>query len=200
LPLASNTCLPMNIASVTLLAFSMSTDAFAAAVGKGLALERPSWREALRTGVIFGTIEALTPMLGWVLGRVAAQRVERWDHWIAFGLLGLLGLRMVYGALRAPAEEPDAKPQRHSFWLLAVTGVATSIDAMVVGASLAFIDVDIVPIAAAIGLATLVMVSAGVMLGRVLGRIAGRWAEAIGGVLLIGIGTTILLEHLGYLH
>jgi manganese efflux pump family protein len=186
----------MNLASIALLAFSMSTDAFAAAIGKGLALQRPHWREALRTGLIFGVIEALTPVIGWALGRVAASYVERWDHWIAFALLGGLGVRMIVASLRAPDTDDDAKPTRHGFWLLAVTGLATSIDAMVVGASLAFIDVEIVPIAAAIGLATLVMVSAGVMLGRVLGRMAGRWAEAIGGMLLIGIGTTILFEHL----
>jgi putative Mn2+ efflux pump MntP len=190
----------MNIASITLLAFSMSTDAFAASIGKGLALQRPHWREALRIGLIFGAIEAVTPMIGWALGRVAARYVEAWDHWIAFALLGVLGLRMIYTSLRASPTESDAKPARHAFWLLAVTGFATSIDAMVVGASLAFLDVDILPIAAAIGLATLVMVSTGVMLGRVLGRVAGRWAEAIGGALLIGIGTTILIEHLGALH
>ncbi|NUZ07311.1 manganese efflux pump MntP [Piscinibacter koreensis] len=186
----------MNLASVALLAFSMSTDAFAAAIGKGLALERPHWREAVRTGLIFGVIEALTPVIGWALGRVAANYVEAWDHWIAFTLLGGLGMRMILASLRAPDDEDEAKPNRHGFWLLAVTGLATSIDAMVVGASLAFIEVEIVPIAAAIGLATLVMVSAGVMLGRVLGVMAGRWAEAVGGFLLIGIGTTILVEHL----
>ncbi len=98
----------------------------------------------------------------------------------------------------APADEEEVaqKPARHSFWLLAATGFATSIDAMAVGVSLAFLDVDIVPVAAAIGSATLTMVTAGVLLGRVLGVIAGRRAEMLGGLVLIGIGVAILREHL----
>ena len=175
----------------------MSTDAFAAAIGKGLALHKPGWPEALRTGFIFGVIEAITPIIGWLLGRAAGPYVAEWDHWIAFVLLGVLGLRMIRNGL-APADldQPAAKPVRHSFWLLAVTGFATSVDAMAVGVGLAFLDVDIVPVAAAIGVATLTMVTLGVLLGRVLGVIAGRRAEVLGGVVLIGIGLAILREHL----
>jgi putative Mn2+ efflux pump MntP len=186
----------MNLVSTTLLALAMSTDAFAAAVGKGTALQKPRWSEALRTGLIFGAIEACTPLLGWLLGYAAAGLVKAWDHWIAFSVLGALGLRMLWAALQKSDEAPAAKPERHGFWLLAVTGFATSIDAMAVGVGLAFLDVEILPVAAAIGLATFAMVSLGVMVGRVLGAIAGRWAEAIGGLLLIGIGSVILFEHL----
>ncbi|WP_326544099.1 manganese efflux pump MntP [Pseudorhodoferax sp.] len=186
----------MNLASTALLAMAMSTDAFAAAVGKGTALQKPRWSEALRTGAIFGVIEALTPLAGWALGLAASSYVKAWDHWIAFVLLGVLGLRMLAGALRTPEANAQEKPARHGFWLLAITGFATSIDAMAVGVGLAFLDVDIVPVAAAIGLATFAMVTVGVMVGRLLGNIAGRWAEAIGGVLLIGIGSVILYEHL----
>lgn len=185
----------MNLASTALLALAMSTDAFAAAVGKGSALQKPRWSEALRTGAIFGVIEALTPIAGWALGYAASGYVKEWDHWIAFTLLTVLGLRMVYAAFQAPDAESE-KPARHGFWLLAVTGFATSIDAMAVGVGLAFLDVGILPVAAAIGLATFAMVTIGVMVGRVLGSIAGRWAEAVGGVLLIGIGSVILYEHL----
>jgi len=187
----------MSFASIVLLALAMSTDAFAAAIGKGLALERPHWREALRTGAIFGTIEALTPIVGWLLGLSASRYVTAWDHWIAFVLLGALGARMLHAGFRNSQEdEPPSKPSAHSFWLLAVTGFSTSIDAMAVGVGLAFLDIDILPIAAAIGLTTFVMVTAGVMLGRVLGEIAGKRAEIIGGVVLIGIGCAILYEHL----
>jgi putative Mn2+ efflux pump MntP len=187
----------MNAISVLAIALAMSTDAFAAAIGKGAALERPRWAEALRTGAIFGTIEALTPIAGWALGSVAAKYVVAWDHWIAFTLLGVLGARMILAGLRADPEQPEIRPDRHSFWLLAVTGFATSIDAMAVGVGLAFIDVGILKVAAAIGVATFVMVTAGVMLGRVLGVLAGKRAEMLGGVLLIGIGVLILVEHLG---
>ena len=186
----------MNFASVALLAVAMSTDAFAAAVGKGTALENPRWREALRTGAIFGTIEALTPIIGWMLGLAAARYVTAWDHWIAFVLLGGLGLRMIIAGLKVSKQGDSPKPSRHSFWLLAMTGFATSIDALAVGVGLAFLDVSIVPVAAAIGLTTFLMVTAGVMLGRVLGAVAGKRAEIVGGVLLIGIGSAILYEHL----
>ena len=186
----------MSLTSIILLALAMSTDAFAAAIGKGTALRHPRWGEALRTGLIFGTIEALTPLIGWLLGQAAAQYVTAWDHWIAFVLLGGLGLRMIYAGFKADEDEQPPKPSRHSFWVLATTGFATSIDAMAVGVGLAFLDVGIVPVAAAIGLTTFLMVTAGVMLGRVLGAVAGKRAEIIGGLLLIGIGAAILHEHL----
>ena len=186
----------MNFASTALLALAMSTDAFAAAVGKGTALQKPRWSEALRTGAIFGVIEAITPLIGWALGYTASGFVKSWDHWIAFTLLLLLSIRMIFSALQTPVETEVEKPTRHGFWLLAITGFATSIDAMAVGVGLAFLDVNILPIAAAIGFATFVMVTLGVMVGRLLGRFAGRWAEAIGGLLLIGIGSVILYEHL----
>jgi len=186
----------MNLLSITLLALAMSTDAFAAAVGKGAALQKPRWREALRTGAIFGSIETVTPIAGWGLGLTAANYVQTWDHWIAFVLLVGLGLRMIYAGLQAPDVQKPDKPDRHSFWVLAVTGFATSIDAMAMGAGLAFLDVNILPVAAAIGFATFVMVTLGVMVGRVLGAVVGKRAEIIGGLVLLGIGGTILYEHL----
>ena len=185
----------MNLLSTIVLAFAMSTDAFAAAVGKGAALHRPRLREALRTGLIFGVIEAITPVIGWALGSVAARYVEAWDHWIAFVMLCILGGMMVRNGLSL-AEEDAAPVTRHSFWLLAATGFATSIDAMAVGVSLAFIDNNIWVTALAIGLATMLMVSIGVMVGRFIGAVAGKRAEVLGGVALIGIGATILYEHL----
>lgn len=185
----------MYIAATASLALAMSTDAFAAAIGKGAVLQRPQLREALRTGLIFGVIEGLTPLLGWALGTAAAPFVEAWDHWIAFVLLGALGLRMIREGCSAPEPE-DEKPSSHSFWRLALTGMATSIDALIVGAGLAFIDANIFVTAAAIGFATFVMVTIGVMLGRGLGALVGKRAELLGGVVLIVIGSVILYEHL----
>jgi len=189
----------MNFASTALLALAMSTDAFAAAIGKGSALHDPRWREALRTGLIFGAIEGTTPIVGWLLGSVAADAVSVWDHWIAFGLLAALGIRMILAGLDGDARECAAelpRRMRHSFWILAITGFATSIDAMAVGVGLAFLDVDIVPVAFTIGVTTLAMVALGVMLGRVIGTVAGRKAEVVGGLILLGIGAGILYEHL----
>lgn len=186
----------MNPVATLFLAFAMSTDAFAAAIGKGATLRRPRWRDAIKTGLIFGVIEALTPLIGWFLGKAADQYVSAWDHWIAFTLLFILGARMVFNSFASKQDE-DTKTSSHSFWLLAVTGFATSIDAMAVGAGLAFVDVNIYSTALAIGLATMLMVTIGVMVGRLLGHVVGRRAEMLGGVVLIGIGSTILAEHLG---
>lgn len=182
--------------SILVIAFAMSTDAFAAAVSKGACLTRPSFSEALRTGAIFGVIEGLTPLIGWMLGSAAAPYVQAWDHWIAFTMLLALGSHMIYAGLQPGDEECTNERTRHSFWVLAATGFATSIDAMAIGVTLAFIDTNIIITALAIGLTTLLMVTLGVMVGRMLGSLAGKRAEILGGLALIGIGSLILYEHL----
>ncbi len=173
----------------------MSTDAFAAAVVKGSSLHKPRFVEALRTGLIFGVIEGITPIVGWGIGQVATQFVETWDHWIALFLLLILGLHMIYNGLKHE-EAQEEKSNQHSFFILAVTALATSIDALAVGVGLAFVNVNILVAASAIGLATTVMVTLGVMLGRVLGTVIGKRAEIAGGIVLVMIGATILYEHL----
>lgn len=187
----------MSFLSIVLIGFAMSTDAFAAAIGKGAAMQRPRFPEALRAGAIFGVIEGVTPLIGWALGLAAASYVTAWDHWIAFVLLGALGLRMVLAGLRKDApDDAEGSPRPHGFWNLAATGFATSIDAMAVGVGLAFLDVNILLVATVIGVCTLLMVTAGIMLGRVLGAIVGKRAEIVGGLILIVIGSVILYEHL----
>ena len=186
----------LNSITLILLAFAMSTDAFAAAIGKGSSLHKPRFSEALRTGLIFGVIEAITPVIGWAIGQAASSYVTQWDHWIAFTLLLGLGLYMIYNGVKPEAEVPEDKPSQHSFWVLVVTAVATSIDAMAVGVGLAFVDVNILVAAGAIGLATMIMVIIGTMLGRVLGSLVGKRAEIIGGVVLMIMGAAILYEHL----
>lgn len=188
----------MSPISILLIGFAMSTDAFAAAIGKGAAMQRPRWRDALRAGLIFGCIEALTPLIGWLIGRAASDYVVSFDHWIAFGLLGALGLHMVIAGLRQDDDsaDDDATTTRHGPLALALTGLATSIDAMAVGVSLAFLNVSIGVVAAVIGLCTLLMVTLGVMLGRALGALVGKRAEIIGGLILIIVGSAILYEHL----
>lgn len=173
----------------------MSTDSFAAAIGKGSSLYKPRLAEALRMGLIFGVVEGITPIIGWLIGQAASQFVKDWDHWIAFGLLLILGLHMIYSGLKV-SEEKEEKTRRHGFFLLVVTAIATSIDALAVGIGLAFIDVNILVAAAAIGLATMIMVTVGAMLGRVLGTLVGRRAEVLGGIVLMLVGTIILHEHL----
>lgn len=187
----------MSFTSLVLIALAMSTDAFAAAIGKGAAMQRPRFFQALRIGLLFGVIEAITPVIGWAIGYVAVAWIAEWDHWIAFSLLLILGGRMIWEG--AKKEDEMATPEEtkdQSFAMLALTAVATSIDAMAVGVGLAFVDVSIVQAALLIGLATTIMVTIGIMIGRILGSAIGKKAEILGGLILIGVGALILYEHL----
>jgi putative Mn2+ efflux pump MntP len=189
----------MNPISILLIGLAMSTDAFAAAIGKGAAMTRPRLPQALRAGLVFGVVEAITPVIGWLLGIATSRFIEAWDHWIAFGLLTALGLHMIWHALRLDEGEggSEAGNDNASLLKLAIAGLATSIDAMAVGVSLAFADVPIAVVAIVIGLCTFAMVTLGVMLGRALGVVIGKRAEIVGGIILIAVGGAILYEHLG---
>jgi len=184
----------MNLSATLLLAFGMSMDAFAASMGKGATLDKPKFSEALRTGLIFGAIETLTPLIGWGLGMLASQFVLEWNHWIAFILLTFLGGRMVIEGIRNDVGD-DEPVQRHGFWLLVTTAIATSLDAMAVGVGLAFLQVNIIATALAIGCATLIMSTLGMMVGRFIGPLLGKRAEILGGIVLIGIGVQIMWSH-----
>lgn len=185
----------MNISATLLLAFGMYMDAFAASIGKGASLHKPKFSEALRTGLIFGAIETLTPLIGWGLGMLASQFILEWNHWIAFVLLVFLGGRMVIEGFRGNGDEEDEPQHRHGFWLLVTTAIATSLDAMAVGVGLAFLQVNIIATALAIGCATLIMSTLGMMVGRFIGPLLGKRAEILGGIVLIGIGAQILWAH-----
>lgn len=185
----------MNLSATILLAFGMSMDAFAASIGKGATLHKPKFSEAVRTGLIFGVIETLTPLVGWGLGMLASQFVLEWNHWVAFILLVFLGGRMIVEGFRGDSDEACEAPRRHGFWLLVTTAFATSLDAMAVGVGLAFLQVSIVTTALAIGCATFLMSTLGIMVGRFIGPLLGKRAEILGGIVLIGIGSEILWSH-----
>ena len=185
----------MNLSATILLAFGMSMDAFAASIGKGATLHKPKFSEAVRTGLIFGAIETLTPLVGWGLGMLASQFILEWNHWIAFILLVFLGGRMIVEGFRGDSDEACEAPHRHGFWLLVTTAFATSLDAMAVGVGLAFLQVSIVTTALAIGCATFIMSTLGIMVGRFIGPLLGKRAEILGGIVLIGIGAQILWSH-----
>ena len=185
----------MNLSATILLAFGMSMDAFAASIGKGATLHKPKFSEAVRTGLIFGAIETLTPLVGWGLGMLASQFILEWNHWIAFILLVFLGGRMIVEGFRGDSDEACEAPHRHGFWLLVTTAFATSLDAMAVGVGLAFLQVSIVTTALAIGCATFLMSTLGMMVGRFIGPLLGKRAEILGGIVLIGIGSEILWSH-----
>ena len=174
------------------LAVSMSADAFAASISKGTELKKPTFRHAIGIGLVFGIIEAITPVLGWAAGKASQQYVQAWDHWVAFTLLSVIGLHMIYAGLK---KDGKVEHRKQTLWLLVITATATSIDAMAVGASLAFIDANIIATSFAIGLATTIMASMGTLLGDRLGKFVGHWAELIGGIVLIGIGLAVLAQH-----
>lgn len=185
----------MSPISIAVLAVGMSVDALIASIGRGASIGRPSIAEAARTGAVFGVVETVTPLIGWAAGVAASQYVQAIDHWIAFGLLGAVGGRMFVHALRRAADEAP-EPANRSLGLLLATAVGTSLDAMAVGVSLAFLQANIVVIALSIGLATALMSTGGMLAGRLLGARFGRYAEMAGGLLLVGLGASILVEHL----
>lgn len=186
----------MSPASIAMLSISMSADAFTASLAQGASLERPRFREAVRTGLVFGLIEAITPVIGWAAGLAASAHIAAVDHWIAFALLSIIGCRMLTPKVPMPDAETAARPSRQRLSILVATAVGTSIDALAAGVALAFIDVHILVVAGAIGFATFVLATAGILLGRHISPRFGRVAEALGGLFLIGTGFTILLQHL----
>ncbi len=186
---------------IAVLALSMSVDAFAATLARGASMPTPCrFCDALRTGLVFGLTETSAALIGWLIGTAASGYVESIDHWIAFLLLGVVGGKMFLEGFRRPAhseeEEISCAAKRSSVWLLIITAIGTSIDAMAVGISLALLDVNILLIAAAIGFSTLVMSTGGILAGRFIGRLFGRYAEMGGGFVLVALGTLILIEHL----
>lgn len=185
----------MSFYALFILAFALSMDSFAVAVCKGSALHKPSYKEALRTGLVFGVVEALMPLTGWIIGIGASHFIMQWNHWIAFGLLFVLGGHMIYQSLLSKKDEPRERKKKHSYLNLIITSVATSIDAMAVGLGLAFLDVNIAHAIFIIGLTTMIMATVGVMAGRHVSTVLGRKAELIAGFILISIGLFILLEN-----
>jgi len=192
----------MNLLTTILLALGMSVDAFAAALARGAGSLHYTWRQTVKTALIFGIVETITPLIGWLVGSMTQKFIAEYDHWLAFGLLLALGLKMIWGALHDDDDEAAAADKNRTdttLLLTVITAIATSIDSMVVGVGLAFLDANIWLTALAIGTSTTIMAAIGLRLGRLLGQKIGSRAEMAGGVVLIGIGTFILLEHLGYL-
>jgi putative Mn2+ efflux pump MntP len=176
-----------------LLALALAMDAFAVALTQGCRF-RPSLRGGLAIALTFGVFQALMPLAGWVIGAVALIYVEAVDHWIAFGLLTFLGVRMLGGHV---GDEEAARALTGRTLLIA--GVATSIDALAAGITLPTLGVSPWLAAALIGIVTFIMSGAGVLLGRRAGDHLGEWAERAGGIILIGLGVKILAEHTGFL-
>jgi len=185
----------MGIFELFLLAVGLSMDAFAVSVCKGLSAGRVTLPHALTAGLWFGGFQGLMPFLGWLLGSRFQVLIANIDHWIAFLLLGLIGLNMIRES-RGGEEHVDSSFRPRSMLPLAV---ATSIDALAVGVTFAFLRVEIGPAVSCIGVITFLLSAAGVYIGGAFGdRFQGK-AELAGGVILVLMGSKILLEHLGFL-
>ena len=189
----------MSPLSIAVLAFSMTVDTYLAAMGWGAGRNRLSVSDVVRTGLLFAVVQMATPLIGWACGYAASSYVEPIDHWIAFALLGFVGGRMALTAYLGRNEPEEQAPVASGGWALFLTAVGTSIDAMAVGVSLAFLDVYNMTITFAIGGATFLMAAGGMLLGRVLKCRLGCYAEVIAGLVLIGLGCGIVLEHMNWL-
>lgn len=171
-------------------------DAFAVSVCKGLAMPKCTFKKAAIVGLWFGGFQALMPAIGYILGAQFQEAIASIDHWIAFVLLALIGGNMIHEALDNDEEEADASLDVKTMFFLAV---ATSIDALAIGITFAFLKVSIIPAVCFIGIVTFIISFAGVKIGNVFGARYKNKAEIVGGVILILLGLKILLEHLGFL-
>ncbi|MCM1162362.1 MAG: manganese efflux pump MntP family protein [Roseburia sp.] len=186
----------MSLFTILTLAIGLSMDAFAVAVCKGLAMKKASFRNMVIVGLWFGGFQGLMPVIGYLLGVRFQSRITAIDHWISFVLLGLIGANMIKEAMSKEEEHANDSLALRTMLLLAV---ATSIDALAVGITFAFLKVSIAMAAAIISTTTFFLSMAGVKVGNVFGTKYKSKAELAGGIILIALGVKILLEHLGIL-
>lgn len=186
----------MSLLELFVLAVGLSMDAFAVAVCKGLAIKKINLKSAGIVGIYFGLFQAGMPLIGYLLGVRFQSNIKAIDHWIAFILLILIGANMIKESRNKESEEAD---NSLCFKNMVILAIATSIDALAVGVTFAFLQVDIVPAVSFIGFVTFTLSMIGVKIGNVFGTKYKSKAEFIGGAILILMGTKILLQHLGVL-
>ncbi len=184
----------MDIISVLLIGIGLAMDAFAVSLCKGLAIRNPTARNIIVIGLWFGSFQMLMPIIGYFLGSSFYSLIEDYDHWIAFTLLAVIGLNMIRESL---SDEDEGIDGSTGMWTMLILAIATSIDALAVGISLAMTGDDILVSASVIGIVTFVLSAAAVKLGSRFGSRYGSKAECLGGIVLILIGLRILLDHCG---
>jgi len=189
----------MNSIELFILAVGLSMDAFAVAICTGLTMEKVNIKKALIVGVYFGVFQAGMPLIGYLLASLFAESVIVYGNWIAFVLLTFLGGKMIFDCLKND-NKTDTREQSLRLAAMLPLAIATSIDALAVGVSFAFLQISIVPAVILIGITTLVISMAGVKIGNIFGTKFKSKAQLIGGVILILIGLRILLEHLGVIN
>lgn len=190
----------MSLWAIFLLAVGLAMDATAASAAQGLRAQRILPRHVLLVAALFGGFQAFMPFLGWIVGQEFGPLVRAWDHWIAFVLLGALGGKMLWEARFAESPgEAAGSGAPLDLNVLVVLAVATSIDALAAGMALPVLDAPLAVSLVTIGLTTALLSALGLLLGRRYGQLLGSRLDALGGLLLIGLGTKILVEHLGVL-
>ena len=181
--------------SVFIIAVSLSADCFAIALSSSISQKTLSFLQLLRLPVLFGTFQSFMSVMGWLAGRTVVEFISAYDHWIAFGLLVIIGARMIWESFHDRDEDRGKKNIAN--WLILLTlAVATSIDSLAVGLSFAFLEVNITLASITIGVTAFVITLIGVLIGKKVGGLVGERAETVGGVILIIIGLRILLDHL----
>ncbi len=188
----------MGIIELVLIAVGLSMDAFAVSVCKGIKITKLKYSHIFVIALFFGVFQMLMPLLGWLLGKQFEEYIVSFDHWIAFVLLAFIGGKMLFEAFRG-REEETVGTDSLDLKELTVLAVATSIDALAVGITFAFMKVSILPSVSLIGVTTFLFCSVGVFIGHRFGAVFGNKSEIFGGIILILIGLKILLEHLGIL-
>lgn len=183
----------MGFLELFLIGVGLSMDAFAVSICKGLSVQKLSAKHAVLAGLYFGGFQFLMPVIGWLLGSRFENMISAFDHWIAFGLLVIIGINMIQESF----EEAEKLDDSFAVKTMLMLAVATSIDALAVGVSFAFLSVSIIPASAIIGVTTFCLSAAGIYIGHIFGLKYKSKAELAGGVILILIGLKILLEHLG---
>ena len=191
----------MSLFSIFMTGIGLSMDAFAVALAKGITLKKDEFKNSIKVALFFGGFQALMPFIGWWAGRYFESYIKSFDHWIAFILLSIIGGKMLIEAikeLKYGSEENHVEYEKNEFSSkkLTILAIATSIDALAVGVSFAFLSVSIIPSITIIGITTFVLSFFAVFLGKKLGEYMQSYAEIIGGVILIFIGIKILCEHL----
>ncbi len=188
----------MGFVELLLIGVGLSMDAFAVAICKGLGMSRLNMKQAAVIALFFGAFQAIMPLIGWAAGSWLADLITPIDHWVAFALLAFVGGKMLWDAFHEEDDEnPDQMDAKLDLKELLMLAIATSIDALAVGITFAFLQTDIVPSVAIIGCTTFVISFAGVAVGHFFGARFEKPATIVGGVVLILIGLKILLEHLG---
>jgi putative Mn2+ efflux pump MntP len=189
----------MDLWELFFVAVGLSMDAFAVAVCKGLSTKELRIRHAVMTGLFFGGFQAFMPLVGYLLGAQFKVYITAVDHWIVFALLSLIGLNMIRESRHGSCENPFGSSTGNSFGIksMLMLSVATSIDALAVGVSFAFLHVEIIRAVFLIGVTTFILSAVGVKVGNILGAKIKSGAETAGGIILIAMGIKILIEHLG---